>query len=216
MKPRVVVDSRESRTKVLRLLKESCEVEMLPLASGDYQISDDVIFERKSYNDLVSSIKDGRIFAQCKELSEAFAQPAIILEGRRQFNKKYYQPYIDKNSYYGALLSVCVGFGIPIIPTDSAVETAHMIELAAKRVQKGESERKFRTNTRKKPKSIKEQQQFFLESLPGIGPGLAEKILDHYKGFPLVEIMKDMDNWSIQGLGPKKKEAIRNMLGVIQ
>ncbi len=216
MKPRVVIDSRESRTKVLRLLKESCEVEMIPLASGDYQISDDIIFERKSYNDLVSSIKDGRIFAQCKELKDAFAQPAIILEGRRQFNKKYYQPYIDKNSYYGALLSVCIGFGIPIIPTDSAVETAHMIELAAKRIQKGESERKFRTNTRKKPKTIKEQQQFFLESLPGIGPGLAEKIAEKYKGLPLKEVIKDIDNWSVQGLGPKKKAGIKKVLGVIE
>jgi ERCC4-type nuclease len=217
MKPKVIVDSRESRTKVLRILRDNCDVELLPLACGDYQVSNDVVFERKSYNDFIHSIKDGRLFAQAIELKEAFSQPAIILEGRRDYvSRNYPQPKINRPSLHGALLSVSLGFGIPIIPTDSTVETANLIELAAKRLQKTEEDKKIRTNTRKKPKEIKQQQQFFLESLPGVGPGLAEKIMEVYSGFPLSEIIGCIDDWDVPGLGPKKKDAIKKVLGVIE
>ena len=73
---KLLVDNREPRgLKELLSVRLECKVEFLNLEIGDFQIIDDsnnVLFlvERKSYEDLISSIKDGRYSEQSYRLNE--------------------------------------------------------------------------------------------------------------------------------------------------
>lgn len=181
----------------------------MPLAYGDYQITDDIIFERKSYNDFVSSILDGRIFKQCNDMRDEVVQPVIILEGGARFGKQGQRPYINENSYHGALLSVVLGYGIPIVPTRNVSETANIIRLAAERANR-DTNKPIRTNTRKKPKTIPEQRQFIFEAFPGVGPKLAKDLAA--MPYSLISILKAIDQCQVDKFGPKKKKVIQDIL----
>src|SRR3989337_1469448 len=81
-KLRIIVDEREKKSGIPDLLKAvgvNIEMKMLPL--GDYIVAPETVVERKTINDLVSSIFDGRLFDQCTRLKEHFQNPIILMEG---------------------------------------------------------------------------------------------------------------------------------------
>ena len=79
--PVVYADSREGNSKVIRHLSEmEIDVKINSMAVGDYQVSDEVVIERKTAQDFVSSIIDKRLFRQARELAEEFKKPLIIDE----------------------------------------------------------------------------------------------------------------------------------------
>ena len=100
---------------------------------GDYQVSDDVVIERKTAKDFVDSIVDKRLFKQVTQLREEFKKPIIILEGDDLYNG-----YINPNAIRGTIVSIALDFGISIIPTRDSQDTAAMIKRIAVREQKGE------------------------------------------------------------------------------
>ncbi len=79
----VYVDNRELRSGVPKHLKElgGAEVEVKTLDVADYVVSEDVGIERKSANDFIQSIIDGRLFDQVERLKRAYEKPVIIVEG---------------------------------------------------------------------------------------------------------------------------------------
>src|SRR3989337_4183530 len=81
-KLRIIVDEREKKSGIPDLLKAvgvNIEMKMLPL--GDYIVAPETVVERKTINDLVSSIFDGRLFDQCTRLKQHFHNPIILMEG---------------------------------------------------------------------------------------------------------------------------------------
>lgn len=207
--PLIIVDTRESRSKVPEYLeKYGADIQFVTLADGDYQISDDIIFERKSYSDLISSIIDGRLFNQSKDLSDNFKHPIILLEGKTEGGT--YQTKINRQSIHGSLISICINHGIGIIPTNGASDTAKLILTAARQLQV--SGKKIRTNTKKKPKSLKAQQLFILEAFPGVGPERASRLLKQYEGQPIINILKDVNNWNVPD---SVKDKVKSILGDI-
>ncbi len=84
-KPVIVYDSRESRTFVVRYLKQFEDVTAVErsLEIADYlvQTSEGTIaVERKRASDFLSSIRDGRLFTQIEHLLE-YERPKLIMEG---------------------------------------------------------------------------------------------------------------------------------------
>jgi Fanconi anemia group M protein len=181
------------------------------LAYGDYQISNDIIFERKTFSDWEGSVIDGRIFKQAAGLRENFRTPVFILEGGPNYAARgHSRPKLDKRSLHGSYLSISTGFGIPIIPTNNPTESANLIIQAARREQEGKSGRPIHVNTHKKGKTESEIRQQVFACFPGIGPKLAKE-LDNMK-FPLISILKAIDICEIEKLGPAKKKKIQDIL----
>lgn len=50
---------------------------------GDYQITDDIIIERKTVEDFSKSITDKRLYQQAKELVSNCNHPLMIIEGEK-------------------------------------------------------------------------------------------------------------------------------------
>lgn len=80
--PRIVVDEREKRSGIPDLLRQAgAFIDFAQLKVGDYIVSPDTAIERKTIQDLLNSIYDGRLFVQCSQLNEHYSKPVLIVEG---------------------------------------------------------------------------------------------------------------------------------------
>jgi DNA excision repair protein ERCC-4 len=79
---RIVVDERERRSGIPDLLLQAgAIIDFAQLKVGDYVVSPKTAIERKTIQDLLNSIYDGRLFVQCSQLNEHYAKPVLIVEG---------------------------------------------------------------------------------------------------------------------------------------
>lgn len=206
-KPIVFADSREGNSKVIRHLSEmDMEVKVKTMAVGDYQVSDEVAIERKTAKDFVDSIVDKRLFKQANELREEFKKPIIILEG-----DDLYSGFINPNAIRGSIASIALDFGISIIPTRNAQDTAAMIKRIAVREQK-EGKTPVTLRTDKKPSNIWEQQIFIIESLPNIGPVHAKRLLEHFGSVSNIINASEDELQEVEGIGKKIAKNIRKVV----
>jgi ERCC4-type nuclease len=158
------------------------------LVFGDYQVNENLVFERKSFQDFEHSIKDGRLFKQASNLKENFKNPVIVLEGLPDYSKGN-RFHLPRDTILGACLSV-LEIGVPIVPTLSQADTARLIIRACKR--QGKPPSSYRINTKKKAKNCMEYRRQFLEIFPSVGAKTAEKVAS--LDYSLIEIFKAICN----------------------
>ena len=205
--PVVFADTREGNSKVIRHLSEmEIDVKVQAMAVGDYQVSDEVVIERKTAKDFVDSIVDKRLFKQARSLMEEFKRPLIILEGDDLYNGM-----INPNAIRGSIASIALDFGISIIPTRNAQDTAAMIKRIAIREQSGEKT-PIQIRTDKKPVNLWEQQLFIIESLPNIGPVNAKNLLEHFGTVANIINASESQLQEVEGIGKKTAANIRNVV----
>lgn len=205
--PVVFADTREGNSKVIRHLSEmEIDVKVRAMAVGDYQVSDEVVIERKTAKDFVDSIVDKRLFKQARSLMEEFKRPLIILEGDDLYNGM-----INPNAIRGSIASIALDFGISIIPTRNAQDTAAMIKRIAIREQSGEKT-PIQIRTDKKPVNLWEQQLFIIESLPNIGPVNAKNLLEHFGTVANIINASESQLQEVEGIGKKTAANIRKVV----
>lgn len=205
--PVVFADTREGNSKVIRHLSEmEIDVKVQAMAVGDYQVSDEVVIERKTAKDFVDSIVDKRLFKQARSLMEEFKRPLIILEGDDLYNGM-----INPNAIRGSIASIALDFGISIIPTRNAQDTAAMIKRIAIREQSGEKT-PIQIRTDKKPVNMWEQQLFIIESLPNIGPVNAKNLLEHFGTVANIINASESQLQEVEGIGKKTATNIRKVV----
>ena len=205
--PVVFADSREGNSKVIRHLSEmEIDVQIRSMAVGDYQVSDEVVIERKTAKDFVDSIIDKRLFKQARELSEEFKRPLLILEG-----DDIYNGMLHPNAVRGTIAAIAIDFGISIIPTRNSEDTAAMIKRIAVREQSGDKVN-IQIRTDKKPTSMWEQQLFIIESLPNIGPVNAKNLLKHFGTVENVIKASESELQEVEGIGKKTAQNIRKVV----
>ena len=204
---RIIIDEREKKSGIPDLLQSvgiPTEIKMLPL--GDYIVRPEIVVERKSIRDFMSSIFDGRLFDQCDRLCEHYRHPIIIIEGNIDEIDD-----ITENSmvFYGALSSVALDFKIPVLPTASAQDTAKLLVTLG--VKKGHTRGPFIKKI-KKYKDPHRQQLSLLASLPGVGDKLAVRLLERYgtPGKALAATASDLAK--ISGMTLPRARSIRSML----
>lgn len=204
---RIVIDDREKKSGIPDLLKAvgvNIEIKTLPI--GDYIVAPETVVERKSIQDLMSSIFDGRLFDQCSRLKEHFQHPIILIEGNvDEIDSITENPLI----FYGALSTIAIDFKIPIIPTSSASHTAKLLVSMCSRKQshKGPFLKKIR-----KSNDLQKQQLSTLCSLPGVGEKTAIRMLKKF-GSPLQVFTASYAELSkVEGLGESRAKKIKKML----
>ncbi|KAI7976545.1 hypothetical protein EIK77_005674 [Talaromyces pinophilus] len=79
--PTVVVDVREFRSALPSLLHgRSMVVVPCQLTVGDYVLTPDICVERKSVRDLISSLKNGRLYNQAETMLKHYKNPLLLIE----------------------------------------------------------------------------------------------------------------------------------------
>lgn len=205
---RIVADDRERKSGIPQLLREigiNLEIKTLPV--GDYIVAPETVIERKSVRDLVSSIFDGRLFEQCSKLREHFERPAILVEGNLdELEEITENPMI----FYGAVSTAVMEFGIPVMPTPSAVHTAKLLIAMAARKRNGMGGpyiKKIR-----KSEDVQRQQLSILCSLPGVGETFATRMLEKF-GTPMGALSATKSELlKVEGMGESRAERIRSVL----
>lgn len=204
---RIIVDEREKKSGIPDLLKAvGVNIEIKTLPVGDYIVAPEIVVERKSIRDLISSIFDGRLFDQCNRLREHFQHPVILMEGNVDEIEEFTEnPLV----FYGAISSIAIDFRIPVIPTPNATHTAKLLVSMSSRkeAQKGPFLKKI-----KKSSDLQRQQLSVLCSLPGVGEKLATRMLEKF-GTPLrVLSASSVELSKVEGLGKERAKKIKEML----
>ncbi|PYH97661.1 putative DNA repair protein RAD1 [Aspergillus ellipticus CBS 707.79] len=79
--PRVVVDVREFRSALPSLLHgNSMIVVPCQLTVGDYILTPDICVERKSVRDLITSLRNGRLYNQAETMLQHYKNPLLLIE----------------------------------------------------------------------------------------------------------------------------------------
>ena len=203
----IIIDTREQNSKVVtEISKRGIKINTAQLSIGDYIISEDTAIERKSVEDFLESLIDGRLFSQAKSLKEQYISPIMILEGEGLHHKRN----ISDNAVYGALASIINDFRIPIVSTKDEEETASLISALMSR-KKGVK----RTSSVRKDKesmSTINQKKFIIEGLPSISGTLAERLLDHFGSVRSVFKADVKELQEVKGIGPDTADRIVKIL----
>jgi Fanconi anemia group M protein len=204
----VVADSRELGALVTReLAKLGALVKSETLQVGDFVLSDRVVVERKEVDDFASSIIDGRLFQQAAKLKDAYAKPVIIVEGESLTGSGRVRP----EAMMGAYASLLIDYGIPIVWTQKPSETAQLM-FAMSRREQFQDKRTPRIMTTIKPKTLQEEQEFVISSLPNIDNTRAKKLLTAFHTPQRIFQASTEELMSVQGIGEKISEEIRRVV----
>ena len=207
----VVADQRETKSNVVRELDTSdIAVELETLDVGDYVLSDRVAVERKSVQDFVDTLTGGRsLFDQMGDLSSSYARPLLVLEGERE---SLYSTGVHKNAVRGALVSVVVDYGVPVLFTADEDETAETLAVVARREQE-ERDREARVHGEKSSATLTEQQEYVVSSIADVGPVTARALLDEFGSVEEVMIADEDELQDADGVGEKTATRIREVVG---
>lgn len=207
----VFADTREQASSVARELSffPNIHVQSKQLEVGDFVVGPDVVIERKTVEDFLSSVTDGRLLAQLVNMSQAYARPLLILEGKPE--ELFSLRNIHENAIIGMLASISLTYRIPILYTRDAKETAKFVYQIAKREQQG-SDREIRLRIGRKGLTLGEQQQYIIEGLPLVGPTLAKSLLEHFGSIQKLMNASKEELEKVEMVGPKKAAAILHVL----
>lgn len=210
-KVNIYVDTREMRSSVAKALEEmGAIITLKTLEVGDYILSERVGVERKTVEDFLSSLIDrsqGRdLFTQMAELARNFEKPILILEGEGLYTARKINP----NAVRGMLASISIDFGIPIISTSNPEDTAALLYIIAKREQ-FDSEREITLHGRKTSLTLKEQQEYLVSAIPGVGLIAAKNLLRHFGSIEAIMTASVEELIKVEKIGRKTAKKIREV-----
>jgi Fanconi anemia group M protein len=205
---RIIVDERERGSQVVvELSNLGASLQFDTIEVGDYILSEDIAVERKTSKDFASSIVDGRLFEQAKQLKDTFFDPVLLLEGSDVLTESGLHP----NALRGALISVMFDYGIPVLQVPTPQEAAIYLFRIAQREQV-EHKRFPRVREAKKPPSVRESQLYLLSGLPHVEKTTAEKLLRKFRS-PLKAFNSSATElMEVEGIGKIKANKIREVL----
>ena len=135
-KESIIIDYREKNSLVASyLVKQGFPVEFKELKIGDYIVKN-IIIERKTVQDFISSMINHRLINQIEELKQ-YENKLLIIEGISE--KELYSEEntgINANAIRGFLLSILLKHKIPIIFSKNAEDTSKFINVLSKKKEK--------------------------------------------------------------------------------
>ncbi len=206
---KVYADHREKTSPLIKeLIDLDVDLKLEQLSSADFLLSSRVGVELKNKEDFVNSILDGRLLEQIKQLKDQFERPLLIIEGEQDI---YSIRNVHPNAIRGMIATITISYGIPIIMTRDYKETAALFLVIAKREQ-DELGKDFSPHASRKPSSLKEQQEYIISSLPGVGINLAMPLLRTFKSVKNIVNADLKELESVEKIGPKKAQQIKDVV----
>ena len=205
-KKKIIVDYREKNCLIpYELMDMGIDVEYRELKVGDY-VAGDVVIERKTISDFISSMLNKRIFGQIEDLKQ-FENKLLIIEGMEE--KELYndnnETGVNANAIRGFLLSITLKHKIPAILTKNSEDTAKYLFILLNK-----KENEMSLNAKKRGRNKKEQLQFILEGFPGIGPKTAKRLL---KEFRTIQNIVNSDIEYLRKIIGKKADILIELIG---
>ena len=206
----ITADDREQKSDVIQFLSviEHVNVSIRRLSIGDYQIDNRLIVERKTLRDFAISIIDGRLFKQTIRLANSNLMGVLIIEGT---NRDTADLGITREAMQGALITVSMVLGIPVLRAIDAAETAKLLVFMTRQINHLANDGIQRHGYR--PKNKRRRQVFILQGLPGIGYERAVRLLDTFGSVEGVISASSEKLQMVEGIGKKIADKIRWVVG---
>ena len=200
------VDHRELRGPLPDALAASgrFDVRVRRLIVGDYVVDGALVFERKTLPDLVESIKQGRRVVQAARRADRPRAVARILGGR---GSDLVHCGMRGQAIQGALISITMSLGVPLLRSRDPADTVTTFELAA--LQHRRLAHAALPRRGQRPRGRRAYQHYLLQGLPAIGPGRAASLL---RAFGSVQAVVEADPASlaqVPGIGARIAGKIR-------
>jgi len=184
-------------------------IEVTPLHMGDYDVGGDPrrVFERKTGSDFLSSLAQGRLFAQLTALRKSRFAPILLLEGDPlRVDHSQMRP----ESIRGALAYIAAILHVPILPSSGPSDSAHLVYAAAKQCQVGYAPAGPAGGRREA--SLPEQQMQIVLALPGIGRVTARALCAHFHSLHDLLNADAAQLSKVPGVGPARAAALEQLL----
>ncbi|MCF8039213.1 MAG: hypothetical protein K9K79_07840 [Desulfohalobiaceae bacterium] len=204
----VLVDDREGANEVVRALEAyGAGLHTTRLPVGDYCLDEELLVERKTMADFGVSIIDGRLFKQAGRLVCSTYASALVIEGTAL---EAADLKVSREAVQGALITVSLVFGLSVLRSNSAGETAWLMLTAARQLQA--CRRGVLKRPGYKPRGRQKRQLYLLQGLPKIGRGKAEILLDTFGGVQAVMDASYEELIRVKGIGRETARGIREIL----
>ncbi len=206
---RIAVDDRERCAGVAEALQRrlSGSIVFRRLRLGDYQVDRTLVVERKTLADFALSVRDCRLFTQVGRLTRQRKMRAcLILEGTPD---RYPHLAIPRPAFKGALITVTLIFGLPVLRSATPEETADLILYAANQLRRRDARAPRRrgftvTGNRRR-------QLLLLQAIPEVGPKKAGLLLDAFQSPAGVAAASIEEIEAVDGFGSKGARVIHRV-----
>jgi DNA excision repair protein ERCC-4 len=206
----ITVDDRERPSGVVAELEKFCGVvvKVAHLTAGDYCIDEAVLIERKTAADFAQSLIDGRLFGQAGRMASSPLRPAYIIEGA---SAEWAGLGVSREALQGALVTLMLIFDIPVFRSSDPAESARLIlYVGSQLVRLRDPE--YLPYRQAKAKRKKTRQLRILQSLPGIGPDRAKRLLERFGTVRACFGASTPELMEVEGIGPKTAAAIEQLI----
>jgi DNA excision repair protein ERCC-4 len=206
----VTVDDRERPSEVVAELEKlgGVVVKIEHLALGDYSIDGAVLIERKTAADFAQSLIDGRLFRQAGRMANSRLRPAYIIEGT---NAEWSVLGVSRQALQGALVTLMLIFDIPVFRSSGPAESAHLILYVGSQLARLRDP-EYLPYRQAKAKRKKSRQLRILQSLPGVGPDRAKRLLERFGTVRACFVASAAELIEVEGIGPKTAAAIDHVI----
>jgi DNA excision repair protein ERCC-4 len=203
---RIWVDDREARGSGIaaRLAAmEGASVTVKRLRTGDYLIEGKAVLERKRVTDFLESLRQGRLFSQANRLAASPYRPFLILEGP---SHEWQRVGVTRAGIQGALVTLAIGYGIPVLRSQNENETAQLILFTARRLHLGAwvaIRRPARQIRGKRARQI-----YILTGIPRVGSVRAIRLLERFGTIEGVMAASPEALTEVEGIGTQTAQQI--------
>jgi DNA excision repair protein ERCC-4 len=207
----LLMDDREP-AEIAYMLSETFSIKTkimrLPRGKGDYCFSD-IAVERKTIEDLISSLYDSRLWDQIKAMKMNFPHSYIIAEGILPM------PY-DRESYnllkqiIGIYVGITKGFGITIIPSVNMKQTAYILSLMF--IRSSSDRKEYLRPVKKMSVSDHDIRSDILCAIRGIGRKKADALLQECGSIKNICDLTVNQLKQFPGIGKARAELIYHIL----
>jgi ERCC4-type nuclease len=195
------IDSREPDDIVRLLKRENLAIEVKTIPSGDY-VFGEVAIERKAILDLISSVTTGdrHLWNQLETMKNTYTIPILLIEGPINHRDRIVM---------GILTTVILFCKYQTIFTKDKEDTAKWITALFTKYGVGKTNR-IPPPSVKRAITPKEIRWCMLQTIPYIGPVIANRILEEYPDIFNKKI--DKGKLNIKGLNKKSRDLLIGVL----
>lgn len=209
-RPKIIIDSREARSKVAKLLRDRADVLVDFMEFGDYLVHGKYLVERKTVLNFVGSIKTREIWEQLRGIASTDKTPLLLVEGSLATMEKF--TYFSPTAVLGAISAIMFDWRIPVVFTPNAEWSARFLVTLGKRVIEEGKEKITPVDFKPRAETLQEKQRRVIEALPSVGPSRAIALLRKFGSVRNIINADVHELMTVEGVGEKTAREIHEVV----
>jgi Fanconi anemia group M protein len=210
----IIIAARLKDNPVTRFLDElGTTIKFLALRRGEFVLAGKIGVRYFTRTAFIQAVKDRTIYREVIELKREYPEPIIVVEGD---HGQEIAP--DVTTMQSALIFVSVTNRIPILTTGNEDETAQLLFMLTAQSESAAGQTVVSSTgesgghvSEKKETALDPVRQI-IQSLPEVGPALAESLLNHFGSLARLFAADAGELRQVEGIGPKRAKRIYDFM----